>query len=231
ANSIEIGLLSGIFSLVNLSQIFWSKIISSEAQKILQKHAERHGVEFILNAKSVSFLGSGDFEGIKINEKEVKAPILAVGIGLESESVVLNGAGIEVRKGVVCDKFLQTSQPDIFAAGDCAEFEDVVLEKHMRYGNWTNAIMQGKTAALNMLGEKQEFRILSSYSTSLFGKDIVFIGDVERASADVVEQKVLDAENSVEIFKRDGRAVGAVIIGDTAKRTEITNKIKNREDF
>ena len=61
------------------------------------------------------------------------------------------------------------------------------------------------------------------------GKEIVFIGDVDRTAADEVVQEVADKQNSTELFIRNKKIVGAVIIGDVSKRTEITKRIQNRE--
>ena len=203
----------------------FSKVISPGAQKLLEMHARKNGVDFLFNAPEIMLLGENELLGVRVGEREIPAGVLAVGIGLAPSLSLFADSGISVEQGVVCDEFLQTNIPGIFAAGDIAQYNDLVLQKKMRYGNWTNAIMQGRAVAPNMLGNKKPFQLVSSYSTSLFGKELVFVGDVDRAAADEVRQELLDDENSTEVFVRDGKIVGAVLIGKVKHRQEIVNVI------
>ena len=76
---------------------------------------------------------------------------LVIGAGVSPETGFLRGSGIEVGDGIVVDRFLQTTQPNVFAAGDVANFFDPVFNRQHRIEHWDNAIKQGKLAARNML--------------------------------------------------------------------------------
>jgi len=208
---------------------FWSKVLSAHAQQVLKDQTELKGIKIINDVREIELIGETELTGVCALGQEFETSILGVGIGLDPDKAVLSAAGIEVGAGIICDKYLQTNVEDIYAAGDIAEYDDATIGRHIRYGNWTNAIMQGKAVALNMVGEKIGFSMVSSYATNLLGKEIVFIGDVDRTAADEVVQEVADKQNSTELFIRNKKIVGAVIIGDVSKRTEITKRIQNRE--
>ena len=84
---------------------------------------------------------------------------------------------MECNRGVIVNEYLETSAPDIWAAGDCAEFNDLVLGERSLNGTWVNAQMQGRTAALNMIGGRQAFRLAAFYTAHGFGINVGSAGN------------------------------------------------------
>jgi 3-phenylpropionate/trans-cinnamate dioxygenase ferredoxin reductase subunit len=76
-------------------------------------------------------------------------------------------AGIELGKGVLTDRFLETSAPGVFAAGDIAEYDSVVHGDRIRIEHWDVAFNHGKYAALNMLGKQQEYDVVPYFWSDL----------------------------------------------------------------
>lgn len=218
-------------ALVMRSGGFWSKILSPESQEVMKHHVESRGVRVYTN-EQIELKGENELDGVKLKGGEVlPAKILGVGIGIKTDYALLEDAGIEHGAGVVANSMLETPQENVYTAGDVAEFDDVVITRRVNYGNWMNALMQGRSVAKTMSGEPTPFELVSSYATDFLEKDAVFIGDVSREHADDVVQLVADQENAIELFERDGRTVGAVLIGDVTKRQEITNAIKARQKY
>ncbi len=79
--------------------------------------------------------------------------MVVVAIGVVPETDFLEGSGIALGDGVLVDEHLSTSAPDVFAAGDVANFIDPVFGKRRRIEHWDNAAKQGRLAARNMLGQ------------------------------------------------------------------------------
>lgn len=205
---------------------FWSKVLSEHSQKVLSDHAKAKDIKIVTDVKEIELRGKTELTGIKVKDQEYQTSILAVGIGLDPDRSILEEAGIEVKSGIICNQYLETNVQDIYTAGDIAEYDDAIIGRHIRYGNWTNSIMQARAVAQTMIGEKTAFSLVSLYATNLIGKEIVFIGDVDRTASDKVVQEVADDQNSTELFIRNKKIVGAVIIGSISKRQEITDKIK-----
>lgn len=137
-----------------------------------------------------------------------------------------SGFGIDVGAGVKSNEYLETNHAGVYSIGDGAEFLDVNVNRYVVYGNWMNAQMQGRTVAKTVLGDRTAFSLVSSYATNLLGLHIVFIGDVDRKAADEIRQTVATDAASTEEFYRNGKLVGAVLIGDIAQRAAITARIK-----
>jgi len=77
--------------------------------------------------------------------------LVVVGIGARPNTAWLDGSGIEVADGVICDEFCRTGTPDVFAAGDVARWPNVLFDESMRVEHWTNAMEQAAVVAWNIL--------------------------------------------------------------------------------
>lgn len=206
---------------------FWSHTISEHAQHVLAKQAESHGARLFAGTTG-EILGERHVEGVRLSDGTVlSAAIVGVGIGMHAEKSWFEEFGLDVNKGIVADASLQTAFEGIFALGDVAEFYDIHAGRSVMLGNWMNAQMQGRAVANTIAtGMPKPFDLVSSFAANLFGLSLVFIGDTDRAAADEIRQIVATEESSVEEFYRQGKMVGAVLIGDIARRAEITAKIQ-----
>jgi NAD(P)H-nitrite reductase large subunit len=93
------------------------------------------------------YLGDGRVEGARLSSGEtIPVDVVVVGVGAAPATGWLKGSGIElhpVDRGVICDEYLRTSIPGVFAAGDVAHWPNAALGASMRLENWTNAADQG----------------------------------------------------------------------------------------
>ena len=214
-------------SIILRSDGFWSKVMSDESKKVLLENADKLGVDVHTN-ETFDILGTNEFEGVKLSDgTEIKGSILAVGVGVQTDGQWLVESGFEVDRGVVSDKFLEVEE-DIYTVGDVCEFEDGIMERAMHIGNWTNAIMQGRNAAASALDDKSDYKFVSSYATRLGDTEITFIGDTDRSIMQEVRRIEKDG-SVVELFDRGGRTVGAIILGLTKERSNITKTIQEKK--
>ena len=103
--------------------------------------------------------------------------------------------------------------PNVWAAGVVAVFNDLILEETVQLGNWLNSQQQGRVAGLNMLGKREPFRLVSSYSTSGFGATICFVGDVRpEKDRTMISRGVSGSKSWARIIVKDGEIVGATLI-------------------
>ncbi len=210
---------------------FWSRTLSEHSKKVLADHATSGGVTIETGVGAIELLGEGELTGAKADDREFEGQIIGVGIGMERQMTFVRDAGIEMDKGIVANEYLETNVPDVYTAGDVAQFTDVTVGRSMVAGNWMNAMMQARTVAKTMLGDRAPFELVSSYATNLLGMEVVFVGDTSREHADDVVQHLAEPAASVELFVRDGKTVGAILIGDIKQRQAITNAIKNKEAY
>jgi len=105
------------------------------------------------------------------------AVIAAIGLSLNTE--IANRAGIGVQNGIVVNSFLQTSDPDIYAAGDVAYFPAPLLDENIRIEHWDNARAQGKHAGKNMAGANEPFQYLPFFYSDLFDLGFEAVGRLD----------------------------------------------------
>jgi len=98
--------------------------------------------------------------------------------------------------------------------------------------NWQNAMSQGRHVAKVMSGEQVPFELVSSYSINVFGLEAIFLGDVEVSEADeVYVVGSLESGGITQVFERNKRVVGGVLLNRNRDRILITKAIKNKQSF
>jgi len=148
--------------------------------------------------------------------ESIPADMIVVGIGVACPLEWAQAGGINVNRGILADEYLHTNLPDVWVAGDAAEFQDVILDERVQLGNWVNAQMQGRTAGLNMTGKKEPFKLVSFYTTQGFGITIAFVGDVRPGPDRKIIPRGADASGSYgRVIIKDGEVVGATLINRT----------------
>lgn len=159
------------------------------------------------------------------------ADVVGVGIGLDISKAFLEGSGIETREGILADAHLKTSVDDVYTAGDCAEYEDVLTGRREIMGNWASARVMGQNAALNMMGVEQEFAFVGFYSFTHFGLKCMLIG-APRIGPDVSTVAVYNDSRRIYrgITLYEGHIVGAVLINDFSGASDIKERMRERTD-
>jgi 3-phenylpropionate/trans-cinnamate dioxygenase ferredoxin reductase subunit len=121
-----------------------------------QEHRS-HGVSLLLNATARGFEGADRIAMVVTNDGKIPAEIVLVGVGIEPEIELAREAGLECDNGIVVDENTATSDPDIFAAGDCTN-HPAFSGGRVRLESVQNAIDQAKHAALGLLGRPAPYR-------------------------------------------------------------------------
>jgi len=215
---------------------FWEPVLDEPAGRILERKMAAEGI-VIHTASEVAEVRGGDWvEGVTLKDGtaiDCQMVILAVGVSFRGEW--LKAAGLEVRRGIVADEKLQTNLPDVWTAGDVAEFQDVIMEECLMCGTWINAQMQGKTAAMNMMGRGETYRQLSSYTAHGFGLNIGFVGNVWRGEGrELIGRGDGDSGKYAGIVLRGNRLVGAFMVdrpGDMAPLKRLIDSKMNISGF
>jgi NTE family protein len=135
------------------------------------------GVEVILDDTVAAFRGDGRVETVVTRTgRAIATDFAAIAIGVTPDVGFLDGSGIAVDDGIVADRHLQTNYPDVYAAGDVANFFDPVFKVHHRIEHWDNAVKQGRLVAKNMLGQRLPYDEVSYFACQLFDFGFQFLG-------------------------------------------------------
>ncbi len=158
----------------------WARYASPETGHFLRQYYEARGVWFLLSDGAEAFRGDGRLSAVQaMDERQVAADFAVVGIGVALNTRLARDAGLEVhpREGVAVDAFLRTSDPNIWAAGDIAFFEDRALETRWHAEHHLNAKWQGAAAGAAMAGEQVSYDRVAYFWADVFDIHMILRGD------------------------------------------------------
>lgn len=164
----------------------WKQFFTPEMSQFFEGYFGARGVLFRKNAGIEKLSGGGKVEAVHLTDgSTVAADLVVAGIGAQPVTEFLDGSGIEIANGVVVDEYLETSFEGIFAAGDIANYPDVVFGKRRRVEHWDNAVSQGQHCAKAVMGERKPFRHVPYFFSDVFNLSYEFWGDPEGADRTV----------------------------------------------
>ena len=129
-------------------------------------HVER-GVNIMLNKAVTGFEGTGSVAKVLCGDDTVDADLVIIGVGIVPNIEIAESAGIECDNGILVDDHGQTSNPDIYAAGDCTNHPNRLLGRRLRLESVPNAIEQARVACINLLGGDLEYASIPWFWMSL----------------------------------------------------------------
>lgn len=212
---------------------FWYPLLDEESGKIIENAMEKEGIRILRNAEVAEILSDNSeqerISGVVLRDgTRIDCQLALIGIGLACNLDWIKNAGVETNKGIIANEYLETNLPDIYAAGDVAEFNDLVLGERVQLGNWVNAQMQGRIAAANMLGEHKAFKMVSFYTAIGFGLNIAMSGDVRvRDNCRVIKRGSPEINSFARIIiDCNDEIVGATFINRTQDMMPINKLIE-----
>lgn len=141
---------------------------------------------------------------------ELVAEVLVAGLGILPAVELAEQAGVQVDNGIVVDDACRSSDPDIYAAGDVANFENPALGTRIRVEHEDNANTMGRVAGLNMAGRATSYRHLPFFYSDLFELGYEAVGDVDARLETVSDWKEKFREGVVYYLK-SGRVRGVLL--------------------
>jgi nitrite reductase (NADH) large subunit len=180
---------------------------------LLKRKLEAMGLEIVTGASLSAFKGRDRLEGLSYAaggvERRLETATAVVSMGVRPRLGLAKAAGIATGRGILVDRSLRTSDPSIYALGDCAEFEGRV------YGIIPAAMEQAPCCAAAILGDvsRPYGGTIPSNILKVAGIDLFSAGIVDRS--DGMEELVLDlgAERYERYLLKDGLLVGAIVVG------------------
>jgi NADPH-dependent 2,4-dienoyl-CoA reductase/sulfur reductase-like enzyme len=156
----------------------WKQFFTPEMSQFFEGYYAQRGVRFVKNTTVKEFTGADAVQSATLdNGQKVACDIVVAGIGVHPVTEVLTGSGIEVADGVMVNEFLETNQPNIYAAGDVANYQDVLFGKRRRVEHWDNAVSQGQYCARMLMGERTPFKHVPYFFSDVFDLSYEFWGD------------------------------------------------------
>ena len=179
-------------SVVEIKDQILPGILSSKMAHMAQMHMKENGVSFYLSEKVVSLNGNGMISLVVTDKREIEADLVIMAVGVEPNGDLAKAAGLATTDSgaVVVDKTMRTSDPRIFAGGDCVEIQNLITAKPGYFPSGSLANRQGRVIGTNLAGGNMEF-------DGAVGSFVVKLFDISLASAglslDVARSEGFDA--------------------------------------
>lgn len=179
--------------------------------KFLNGYYADKGVEILTVDEVAAVSRTGVKQGITTKHgRTLEVDGIIAGIGIAPNTQLAEAAGLKVENGIIVDEFLRTSQPEMYAAGDVANFYNPSLGARLRVEHEDNANDMGQAAGKNMAGEPEPYHHLPFFYSDLFDLGYEAVGDVNSKLTAVEDWKEPYREGVV-YYLNDGRVKGVLL--------------------
>ena len=188
-----------------------SRIYPQALVAFLNAYYQKKGVKLLASESVKSVRTTGVKTMVTTGSgTEISADGVVAGLGILPNTELAEQAGLAVGNGIVVDELLRTSNPDIYAAGDVANFYAAALEKRVRVEHEDNANIMGETAGRNMAGQTESYRHQPFFYSDLFDLGYEAVGELD-SSLDIVEDWSERFRKGVIYYLRDGYVHGVLL--------------------
>lgn len=216
-------------TVIHLAEWLMEMQLDQKTGQMLKNDLEQQGMRFELQANTQEILGDKDVEAVRLADGRVlEADLVVMAVGIRPYTEVAKAAGLEVNRGIIVNAYMQTSDPNIFAVGECAECEGKV------YGLVAPLYEQGIVLADYLTQKETNGYHGSTTFTSLkvSGCDLYSAGTIEETE----DIHGIEIFNSIDnhykkVFLKDGEVVGVVLYGNTDDGSRFYNMMKKHESI
>jgi len=201
------------------SRVFPAELSNFVTEFFRQKGVEVRAGETVTGVRE----GGGRLMIALKSGAELEADAVVAGIGITPDTTLAKQAGLTIGNGIVVDELLRTSNPDIFAAGDVAEFYSPLLDKRVRLEHEDNANRSGKQAGRNMAGAGEPFHHLSLFYSDLFELGYEAVGEIDTRLETVADW--VEPFRKGVIFYMNNARVRGVMLWNVWKKVPAARKL------
>ncbi len=235
----------------------WSAVFNKTESELLAERMTEHGVKIHYNTEVAEVIGDkrGRVKGVKLTSGEFfPCDLVGAGIGVKPQLDCVRDTSIKVDRGILVNEYLEASEPDVYAAGDCAQIWDRWTKKHTMDVLWPTAIAAGHAAGINMAGGREAYLKGTPFNACLlFGLHITAIGQlggtrdetepeifqhVSRGSSEIFATRPhayssawsQDGVNTVRLVLSGDHLAGALVVGKQSLADPLRDLIEKQAD-
>ncbi len=200
-------------TVVHLMETLMERQLDARGGEYLKRKIESLGIRVMLPRETAALFGNGRVDGLRFaSGEELEAELVVVAAGIRPNAELARAAGLEVRRGVVVNDYMETSDPRIFAVGECTE------HRGQTFGLVAPLFEQGRVLATAITGSRSlSFEGASpAAKLKIMGVDIFSAGSIDESESGV--ETVRYEDPSLGIYKKlllkDNRLHGMILVGD-----------------
>lgn len=214
-------------TVLHLMPTLMERQLDPAAGYLLQRAIEARGIEVVCKANTHAIIGEDRVEGVRLDDgREIDCSLAVMAVGIRPATAVAKAAGLAVNRGVLVDDAMRTSDPDVFAVGECVEHRGTC------YGLVAPLYEMAKVAAAGLLGREAAYTgSVTSTKLKVTGIDLFSAGDFADARD---REEIVLRDPTRGVYKRlvlkENRLIGAVLYGDTADGGWFFDLLRNGTD-
>jgi len=215
-------------TVIELSPSIMNRQLDERGSALLKAAAEKSGIRVITNTEIEEISGGGKATGVKLVDGTfADGELVILSTGVRQNIALAKEIGIETGRSIKVNERMETSAKDIFACGDCAEYNGV------NYAIWGQAVEMGKAAGINAVGDEYKYdAFIPSNAFSGMGTSLFAVGDNGKDPDKVYKTfEVYDAaKNTYEkLYFVNNRFCGGILMGDVTKSARLLDGYKNQD--
>jgi len=193
------------------------RVTSGYISSYIQSLHEKEGVKILTSTEVESIQGDGKVETVVCRDGvTLPADIIVAGVGVSPNISLAESAGLKIDRGIIVNEFGQTSDSNIFAAGDCTVHPSIIYDRLIRLESVQNANEQARCAAANICGKQQVYDAIPWFWSDQYHIKLQMTGLSQDADQIVVRgNPSVDDENGFALFYLQE---GVVIAADSVAR-------------
>ena len=215
-------------TVLHLMPTLMERQLDESAGCMLEQSIRRRGIDIITRANTDRILGEARVEGVRLDDgREIPADIVVMAVGIRPNAALGGNAGLMVGRGIIVNDRMETSDPDVYAVGECAEHRGIC------YGLVAPLYEMAAVIADQLTGTDRHYTG-SAVSTRLkvTGIDLFSAGDF---ADDEDRQEILLRDASIGVYRRlvlkDDKIIGVVLYGDTTDGAWFFQLLKEGADI
>jgi len=226
-------------TIVEFKDKILSLLLDSAASEIVENAVRKTGVKIITGQTVQRILGKPENDNVVggavlTNGDHIQCDLVIIAIGVIPRMELVAGTDVKTNRGIIVDKFMHTSVPDVYASGDVAEAYDFILNENRSLPLWPLAQLEGRVAGYNMAGKKTDYQGGTSMSAlKYFGIPIISIG-IANPKKDDAYEILVKHDSAKNLYKKlvlkDNVIVGMTFVNDIERAGIIFHLMKNCVD-
>ncbi len=204
------------------------RIVPQAMSEWLHEAYAAHNVRILPGITPERLLGGSQVERAELSNGALpKVDLVVMGVGITLNTGLAEEAGLETRDGdnaLLVNQLLQTSDPDVYAAGDIAAWPDPTFEKRLRVEHWDVAYNQGLQAGRNMAGAGEVYEVLPYFFSDLFDLSFEVWGDLS-AWDQTVQRGDLARRSAAFYYFDEGKLTGVLAMGRPEEEREAMQQL------
>jgi len=206
--------------------------LDEDCGTMLKTEIEKRGIKVVLSAITEEILGNGRVTGIKLKDGRIlEADIVLIQAGIRPTITLAKSGDIKIDKGIIVNEFLETSEKDIYAVGDCLQYKNQI------WGIIPACIEQSKIVAASVLGlKKVEYKgTTPKNSLKIIGLELTSIGIINPSKEEGGGWDILKKADKKDccyqkIILKDNKLKGAILFGDKKAQSFVYSKMEQDVD-